>query len=100
MIKHIVSWELNEMSQAEKEQHLDEMRDLLLDLKNQIKHIHSLSVGINHKDTPVDNFDIILISEFKSIADLDKYRTHPAHLNFIKQISRYRKRKVAVDYEI
>ena len=99
MIKHIVSWELNEMPQEQKELHLNEMKSLLLKLKNQIEYIHSLSVGINHINTPYDNFDIVLISEFESIEKLDLYRKHPAHLDFIKKINSYRKRKVAVDFE-
>lgn len=94
MIKHIVMWKFKE---GEKENMLL-FRDKLLALSNEIDEIKSIEVGIN-MNKPEKNYDAVLISEFESLEDLDKYINNPKHKvvsEFCKSIRIDRK---SVDFE-
>ena len=90
MVKHIVMWKIKEdASGAAKKESMAKMKALLEDLPNKIDQIKQFEVGLNVQ--PGDAaFDIVLYSEFESIADLEQYQKHPAHqkaVEFIRTIS-------------
>ncbi|MBK9330202.1 MAG: Dabb family protein [Sphingobacteriales bacterium] len=95
MIKHIVCWKLKE---HEKNGNAQRVKQLLEDLKD-IGFIERIEVGINSEDTPQDNWDVVLIAEFNTLEDLNRYQAHPRHKEagaFIKSVVEQR---VCVDYK-
>ncbi len=81
MVKHIVFFKLqNKNEEVEKE-----LKKRLLSLKDEIGFIRHLEVGINFKESE-RAYDMALITDFDNEADLEKYATHPYHLEVIKYI--------------
>ncbi len=94
MIKHIVSFKLKEDSKDKAgliKQELDS-------LPSKISQIKYFEVGINISDSPAA-YDIVLISEFESVEDLDIYRMHPEHRKAVDLINLYRIDSMVVDYK-
>jgi hypothetical protein len=100
MIKHIVMWNIREgeTSRARFER-MAEVKARLLELKGRIKEIVSLEVHFKSPSAPDDNFDVILVSEFNSWADLEAYRNHPAHVEVAEYLNNVRQNRAAIDYE-
>jgi hypothetical protein len=100
MIKHIVMWKLEEFAEgADKKENALRVKRLLEGLKDKIKEIRFIEIGININDTPVA-YDIVLYSEFNSLEDLDAYQNHPEHLIAGEFIGKVRKDRRVVDYEV
>lgn len=100
MVKHIVIWKLKDFAEnADKTRNAKLMKDSLLDLKHSIKEIKNIEIWINSEKANKDNFDIILISEFESYEDLEKYKIHPEHNKVSDFISKIRVKRAAVDFE-
>jgi stress responsive alpha/beta barrel protein len=100
MIKHIVLWKLKEdVDGKPKPETAQELKAALEGLKNKIKEIQSLEVGlnINRADTASD---VSLYTEFKSREDLDKYQKHPEHLKVVELVKRVTVERRVSDYEI
>lgn len=95
MIKHIVMWTLKEDN---KEENAKEMVKRLNELKNKIDVIVSIEAGENITDSN-RNYDIALVSEFKSVADLDQYRVHEDHQKVVQFVRSVTDNVVAVDFE-
>ena len=74
MIKHIVMWKFKDGE----EENMKKFLEGLNSLKNIIPEIKYMETGINinHKN----NYDAILISEFETIEDLEKYKNNPEHV--------------------
>jgi tRNA(His) 5'-end guanylyltransferase len=100
MIKHIVMWKLEEFAEgADKKENALRVKRLLEGLKDKIKEIRFIEIGININDTPAA-YDIVLYSEFNSLEDLDAYQNHPEHLIAGEFIGKVRKDRRVVDYEV
>ncbi len=99
MIKHMVMWKLkNEALGLTKAENALKIKEMLESLKGEIKEIISIEVGIDCTDNS-NNYDVILVSEFKTLDDLNSYQIHPKHVEcgqFIKQVYESR---VCVDYK-
>jgi hypothetical protein len=95
MIKHIVMWTLKEDN---KEENAKEMVKRLNELKNKIDVIVSIEAGENITDSD-RNYDIALVSEFKTVADLDQYRVHEDHQKVVQFVRSVTDNVVAVDFE-
>jgi hypothetical protein len=100
VIKHVIMWTLEDFAEgADKKENALKVKRLLEGLKDKIKEIRSIEVGININDTPAA-YDIVLYAEFDSLKDLDAYRNHPEHLIAGDFISKVRKDRRVVDYEV
>jgi len=100
MVKHMVMWTIREGETPRmKFERMAEMKMRLLALKDQISVIESLEVVFNTPAAPEDNYDIALISEFSSWADLDVYQKHPAHVEVAEYIRNVKQSRAAIDYE-
>jgi hypothetical protein len=99
MIKHIVIWNLKAEAEGKtKAENIATMKQLLEDLTNKIPGIVSLEIGLKGTDSPANNDDIILVSEFKTWADLDLYANHPEHLKVVEFVKKVVEKRSAVDY--
>ncbi len=94
MIKHIVMWKFKE----NEEENMKKFLEGLNSLKNIIPEIAYMETGININ--PKNEFDAILISEFKTMEDLEKYKNHPEHLKVSALCKSIRVDRQAIDYEI
>jgi hypothetical protein len=99
MLKHIVMWKLKNFAEgAGKTENGRIIKSKLEGLKNTIKEIMFIEVGINVTDSG-DAYDIVLYSEFKDIDDLKVYQNNPEHLRVGDFIGKVRLERKVVDYE-
>ncbi len=76
MIKHIVMWRM--APSDDKEKRMTDIKENLEALADKIDFIVSIEVGLNFNNSDAAA-DIVLVSEFESAEDLNKYLVHPAH---------------------
>lgn len=101
MVKHIICLKLKEFADGNpKSENAKLAAEKLLELKNKIKEIKSIEVGLNSPHTPADNFDLVLYTEFNSFADLEIYQKHPEHVKVADFIKKIRETRACVDYEV
>jgi len=98
MINHVVLFKLKDYPEAEKPLIIIEMKSLLEGLKGKIEELKYIEVGVNY-ELNSKSYDIILISHFDSIKDLDKYRIHPEHKKVVARFAETTSERAAVDYE-
>ena len=100
MIHHIVMFKLSESpDMRQKEAHKQEIKERLERLPAEIDVIRSMEVGINVV-AQARAFDVVLVSTFDNLDDLETYRIHPAHQEFVKYVGQIREQTASVDYEI
>ena len=93
MIKHIVSFKLKEESKDKAEL----IKQKLEELSSKISQIKYFEIGINISDSPAA-YDLVLVSEFLSVEELDAYRMHPEHIKVADIIALYKSTSMVVDY--
>lgn len=93
MIKHIVMWKFKK----DEEENMKKFLKGLNQLKNIIPEIKSMETGININ--PKNEYDAILISEFETMADLEKYKNNPEHIKVSALCKKIRIDRQAIDYE-
>jgi hypothetical protein len=98
MINHVVLFKLKDFPVEEKEKILTELKSLLEGLKDKIQEVKYLEVGLNY-ETDAKSNDIVLLSHFNSVEDLDRYRVHPEHLKVVARFGEVTESRAAVDYE-
>jgi hypothetical protein len=99
MIRHIVMWTIREGETPRiKLERMAEVKSRILGLKDQISEIVKLEVFFNTPMAPADNYDVLLVSEFRTWADLEVYQQHPAHVEVAEYIKNVKQNRAAVDY--
>jgi len=97
MINHVVLFKLKDYSVEEKSRIIAEMKTLLQGLNGKIEKLKYIEVGVNY-ELNSNSYDIVLISHFETMEDLDKYRVHPEHQKVLARFSELRLERAAVDY--
>jgi hypothetical protein len=101
MIKHIVMWTIREGETTRiKYERMAEVKARLVALKDKIREICSLEVNFNSPSASGDNYDVVLIAEFNSWADLEAYQKHPDHIEVAEYLKNVRQNKAAIDFDI
>ncbi len=101
MIKHLVTWKLDESySTDEKTELLKEMTAQLNGLKGKVEVLKHLSVHTNSPAANASNFDLLLDTEFLSINDLNAYQVHAEHQKVVQYIRTLKLQRAAIDYEM
>lgn len=101
MVKHIICFKLKDFAEGNpKSVNAKLVTGTLLSLKDKIKEIKYIEVGINAPKASQDNFDMVLYSEFNSFADLEIYQKHPEHVKAADFIKKVRDTRACVDYEV
>ncbi len=101
MIKHIVVFKLKDSANGKsKVKNAEELKIRLLGLKDSIKEIIEIEVGIKSDKAPDTNYDIFLTTKFNGFYELDIYRVHPEHLKVVEFIGEISTERVAIDFEI
>lgn len=98
MVKHIVFWKIADGEN--KAVRAEDIKKNLEALKDKIKELRSIEVGINCIDNEY-SADVVLTAEFDSKEDLGRYQENPDHKavgqNYVRP---YVKERRVVDYEI
>lgn len=93
MIKHVVMWKFKE----NEEENMKKFLKGLNDLKEIIPEIKNMETGININ--PKNEYDAVLISEFETMEDLEKYKNNPEHVKVSALCKEIRVERQAIDYE-
>ena len=93
MITHVVLFKLKDRSP----QSIEKAKDVLLGLKGKIPLLRYIEVGIDllHSGR---SYDLVLITRFDSMEDLQAYQVHPVHLEVAKYINSVKEVSISVDY--
>jgi len=101
MIKHIVIFKLKDSANGNSiADNAEELKIQLLRLKNKIKEILEIEVGIKSVKASDTNYDLILTTKFDGFDELDIYRVHPEHVKVVQFVSEISNERVAIDYDI
>lgn len=95
MVKHIVTFKLS----GTPEQRIEvarKFKDALLALPAQIDVLESMEVGIN--ENPAENWDVVLTAVVPTMADVDVYARHPAHVAAASLLAGHKEARACVDY--
>lgn len=95
MIKHIVTFKL-EGTHEERRQIAEEFAAALLTLPGQIDVLKSMEVGIN--ENPAEDWDLVLTAVVPTMADVETYAKHPAHVAAASIIADHKAGRACVDY--
>ncbi len=99
MVKHIVLFKLKDnISLEEKLTVMKQFKKAIENLPSEISFIRKIEVGFNVNSSEV--WDIVLNSEFDSLADVKAYAIHPAHLAAGKILAEVKENRACVDYEV
>ena len=74
-----------------------DFKDALMALPAQIDVLKSMEVGIN--SNPAESWDLVLTAVVPTMADVDVYARHPAHVAAAAIISNVKDSRACVDYE-
>ena len=91
MISHIVMWKFKPGTEAEQKQFLDGLKGLEGVIPELLKCEVAQAVG--------DTYDAVLVSEFASLEDVQRYKEDPRHQAVSALCKAIRTDRAAVDYE-
>jgi hypothetical protein len=98
MIRHVVSWKLKAEDAAGKDAAFAAMAEVFGPLPQQIPAIKALHLGRDLGETP-GNWDVVLITDHASTAELLEYQNHPAHQPVKAITGSLYSERTAVDFE-
>ncbi len=98
MIKHIVSWNLNEdIKGNEREEILTSLKASFEALKDKLDYLIDIKLIINHLES--STVDLALICDFEDTKGLSKYQVSPEHLEVAAVVRRVCCNRNCIDYE-
>lgn len=97
MVKHIVSFKLSG-SAEEHRSVAKKFAEALLALPAQIDVLESMEVGIN--ENPAEDWDVVLTAVVPTMADVEVYARHPAHVAAASLLAGHKEARACVDYEV
>lgn len=97
-IRHVVSWKLATTDETERAEHAAGIKRGLESLPAVIPELRFLQVGVTV--VPGADYDVVLISDFDSLEDIQVYQEHPAHLEVAGFIRSVVASRAAVDFEV
>ncbi len=99
MITHIVMWKLREEAEGRgKDENFGIIREKLEALLSVIPELKSIHVYRNINPTD-KNSDVVLVTTFDSLEDLNVYATHPEHVKAGEFIASVVSARSAIDYQ-
>lgn len=95
MVKHIVTFKLTG-SDIQRREVAEAFRDALLQLPDKIDVLRSIEVGIN--ENPAEAWDVVLTAVVDTMADVEVYAMHPAHVAAAGLLAGHKADRACVDY--
>jgi hypothetical protein len=99
MIRHVLTWKLGAEDAATKDADFAELAAGFGGLPPVIPVIKSLHIGRDVDETN-GNWDVALIIDFATTADLETYQQHPEHLKVKDVVRRVTTERTCVDFEL
>lgn len=97
MVRHIVMWRMADL--PDKAKRASDIKENLELLKGKINELVDIEVGINFENSQYSS-DVVLVSTFKTVEDLNSYQIHPAHKAVgAAYVKPYVAERRVVDYE-
>ncbi|MDE6409866.1 MAG: Dabb family protein [Muribaculaceae bacterium] len=96
MVKHIVTFKFKGEDSVRKEYAL-KFKEALMALPAVIPCLESMEVGIN--ENPAETWDLVLTAIVPTMADVEVYAKHPAHVAAASIIGPVKDSRACVDYE-
>lgn len=96
MIKHTVMFKLHG-SEELRRKIADDFKTALLALPEKIDCLQSMEVGINVN--PAEDWDVVLMAVVPTMADVNTYAKHPAHVAAAAILGPYKEARACVDFE-
>lgn len=96
MVKHIVTFKLTGTAD-ERRAVAEKFRAALLALPATIDCLESMEVGIN--ENPAEDWDVVLTAVVPTMADVERYAKHPAHVAAAGLLAGHKDSRACVDYE-
>jgi CRISPR/Cas system-associated protein endoribonuclease Cas2 len=97
MVKHIVMFKLKGTAE-DRRRVASAFRDALLKLPAEIDVLQSMEVGLN--ENPSEEWDVVLTAVVPTMADVETYAKHPAHVAAASLLAGYKETRGCVDYTI
>lgn len=97
MVKHIVAFKLKG-DDATRREYACKFKAALEALPAQIDVLRGIEVGIN--DNPAETWDLVLTATVDTMADVERYAKHPAHVAAASIIGPVKDLRACVDYEL
>ena len=97
MVKHIVTFKLKG-SDEERRAAAEQFKAALETLPAQIEVLRAIEVGIN--ENPAETWDVVLTATVDTLADVDVYAKHPAHVAAAGIIASCKESRACVDYTV
>lgn len=95
MIKHIVSFKLSGTAE-ERRNVARQFAEALMALPEKIDVLQSMEVGLN--ENPAEDWDVVLTAVVPTLADVNTYATHPAHVAAAGLLAGHKAARACVDY--
>lgn len=96
MVKHIVMFKLTGTPEERREVAAS-FRDALMKLPAEIDVLKSMEVGLN--ENPAEQWDVVLTAVVPTMADVETYAKHPAHVAAAGLLAGHKEMRGCVDYE-
>ncbi|MDE6654859.1 MAG: Dabb family protein [Muribaculaceae bacterium] len=96
MVKHIVTFKLTG-TDAERLAVAQSFKAALEALPEKIDVLRSIEVGINQN--PAESWDVVLTAVVDTLADVEVYAKHPAHVAAAGLLAGHKADRACVDYE-
>ena len=95
MVKHIVTFKFSG-SEIERREVCDRFAAALMALPEKIDCLESMEVGIN--ENPAESWDLVLTAIVPTMADVEVYAKHPAHVAAAALVKPQIEGRACVDY--
>ena len=95
MVKHIVTFKFSG-SEVERREACDRFAAALMALPEKIDCLESMEVGIN--ENPAESWDLVLTAIVPTMADVEIYAKHPAHVAAAALVKPQIEGRACVDY--
>ncbi len=100
MIRHVVLWSFKADAEGKsKEENITAVKDMLYSLVPRIPEIKRMEIGVDVTHSSA-SMDLMLLTEFDTIADLKTYAVHPDHLAVAEYVGKVVESRVVLDAEI
>lgn len=96
MVKHIVTFKLKGTPE-ERLAYAEDFKAALMALPDEVPVLRGMEVGIN--SNPAESWDIVLTALVDTMADVETYSKHPAHVAAAAIITDVKLERACVDYE-
>ena len=100
MIRHVVMWKFKAEAEGKtREENMAIVRERLYALLPVIPELKKLEIGCDVSHTEM-SMDLMLLTEFDSLADMKIYAEHPEHLKVSSYVRKVIETRVVLDAEI